>query len=155
MLYSLQGSLALTTLFLLLVTPFIVKWLLPSCWNRHFLSFYLGFILLSIFYWLIAAASFLFYYTSISINNEQHSLLYTAAAYIFSWGIGNISVFAPQGIGVFEVVAGKLLPLPMTLGGAVAFIAGFRIIALAADSITWISHRSYLFFFPRIATDRK
>jgi hypothetical protein len=70
-------------------------------------------------------------------------------SYIFSWGIGYISIFAPQGIGVFEIVAGNILPIPMNLGGAVAFIAGFRIIILIADCLTWITYNLIKLIFKK------
>lgn len=155
MLSSIEGILALINLIILLIIPIIVKWQMPSYWKKNFLTLYLYFILISIVFWIIASTSFLFYYTSVSLNNDHVSLTHVAATYIFSWGVGYISIFAPQGIGVFEVVAGKLLALPLSLGGAVAFVAGFRIVVLAADSLTWISYHSCLFILNKIRTRRK
>jgi hypothetical protein len=72
-------------------------------------------------------------------------LLDVAGAYLFSWGIGYISLFAPQGIGVFEAVAGNMLVTPMSFGEMAALIAGFRIISLVADGVVWgVSRLTYL-----------
>ncbi len=144
LLFSLEVLPAIISLCALILIPFTVKRLSSSPWGKNFLFYYSLLTLLSILFWLIASISFLFYYSSVSFNMTQLSLLQVAATYIFSWGVGYISVFAPQGIGVFEIVAGKLLTLPMTLGGAVAFLAGFRMIALAADSIAWLIYRILL-----------
>jgi len=146
---SVEGILALLNFVILVITPLIVKWQIPSSWNKNFLLSYLFFLLISGCFWLIASVSFLFYYTSLSLDADQISLFQVAATYIFAWGIGYISVFAPQGIGVFEVVAGKLLPLPITLGGAVALVAGFRIVGLVADCVVWLLYRFFQFTFTR------
>ncbi len=103
--------------------------------------FYIGVLLLSFIFWFLAAGSFIFYFNSVSFDNTvQHSLFTLAGTYFFSWGTGYISIFAPQGIGVFEVVAGKLIDLPLTLGSTVAFLAGFRLIALMADFLICFSY---------------
>lgn len=145
---NLEGALSLTNLIILLAIPIIVKHQIPSLWKKNFLYFYFYILVISVFFWGIASFSFIFYYNSISIGAEQTSFFKIAATYIFSWGIGYISIIAPQGIGVFEIVAGKLLPLPMSLGGAVAFIAGFRIVSLFSDSLVWITYRFYQLLFP-------
>ena len=49
----------------------------------------------------------------------------------------SVTVFAPQGIGVLEAVAGDMLSTSMALAEIVAVIAGFRLIALLADAIVW------------------
>ncbi len=57
--------------------------------------------------------------------------------YLFSWGAGFVAFFAPQGIGVFEFVSGKLLEGQLDLGHAVALMASFRVIVLAGDLFAW------------------
>ena len=143
---SIEGMLALISAFILLLIPFLVKWRFTSYLKKNFIFYYSFYLFLSIFFWIIASLSFLLYYSAISQNFFQISSLHIAAAYIFSWGIGYISIFAPQGLGVFEIVAQKLMELPMTLGGAVTFLAGFRIVVLLADSLVWLLYR--FFFYP-------
>ena len=103
--------------------------------------FYLSLLFISFIFWFLAASSFIFYFNSVVLDKTVHQPLSSlAGAYIFSWGTGYISIFAPQGIGVFEVVAGKLIDLPMSLGSSVAFLAGFRLIALMADLLIYFSY---------------
>ncbi len=138
---NIDGILALVSICVIIMIPVITKWQLNSHVKESFIPLYLLLLLVTVLFWLIASTSFLFYYSSVSLNSSQMPLPHIAAAYIFSWGVGYISVFAPQGIGVFEVMAGKLMELPMTLGGAIAFLAGFRLVALAADSLVWLLYR--------------
>ena len=150
MLSTLEGGLALMSSTILLAIPVIVKWKRPDHWHHKFIFSYIFLTLLSISFWLIASASFLSYYYSVAVSLNSISMFHIAATYIFSWGVGYISIFAPQGIGVFEVVAGKLMALPMPLGGAVAFLAGFRVVTLAADSIAWLSYRFIIIISSRL-----
>jgi len=133
--------------------PFVAKWRLSSILNNTFI-YYSLLILLSVFFWIIASSSFLFYYNCVSLDTSPMSYIRIAATYIFSWGIGYISIFAPQGIGVFEVVAGKIMALPMSLGGAIAFLAGFRIVVLMADMLVWGLYR-FLNLFMRGTCTKK
>jgi len=104
------------------------------------LPFYFSLLFLALVFWFLAAWSFVLYYkATLSLETAHQSFLPLAGAYVFSWGTGYISVFAPQGIGVFEVVAGKIIDIPMSLGSAVAFLAGFRLIALLADLVVYCS----------------
>ena len=97
------------------------------------------------FFWLIATTSFISYLTAFPTAMGASPLLDVAGAYLFSWGIGYISLFAPQGIGVFEAVAGNMLVTPMSFGEMAALIAGFRIISLVADGVVWgVSRLTYL-----------
>lgn len=143
------GLAAMLSLLAILLIPLVVKRLSFSPWGSKFIFYYSLLIVLSLLFWMIASLSFLFYYSSVAFNTSQSSLLHVAATYIFSWGIGYISIFAPQGIGVFEVVAGKLMALPMTFGGAVAFLAGFRFVALAADTLAWLIYRLWPVHFQK------
>ena len=142
---TLPNSLEITSTVasaIVLIAPFFV-----STWNpfkKYFPTintfFYLNLLLLAFIFWFLAACSFIFYFNSVALNESaQHSLFSLAGTYIFSWGTGYITIFAPQGIGVFEVVAGKLIDLPLSLGSAVAFLAGFRLIALLADFLIYVS----------------
>ncbi len=72
----------------------------------------------------------------------QAAPLETAGAYLFSWGVGFISIFAPQGIGVFEVVAAELMRGDSAFMSVAALLAGFRLIILAADATVWVALHS-------------
>ena len=69
----------------------------------------------------------------------QAAPLETAGAYLFSWGVGFISIFAPRGIGVFEVVAAELMRGDSAFMSVAALLAGFRFIILAADATVWVA----------------
>lgn len=88
-------------------------------------------------YWMIAAAAFICYIKAFPMVKTESSPIEIGAAYLFSWGIGYLAVIAPQGIGVFEVVAGNILSTPLSLGGVAVVVAGFRLVTLAADMMVW------------------
>ncbi len=92
-------------------------------------------------YWVVAAATFICYLAAFPAVLAAASLIEVGATYLFSWGVGYVAIFAPQGIGVFEVVAGKLLNAPLSLGGMAALMAGFRLVILAADAVVWVLSR--------------
>ena len=139
--YSLDIISTIASCTILLVPFFLLIWnpfkKYPPSRNSFF---YLNLLLLSFIFWSLAASSFIFYFNSVALDKTaQQSLFSLAGAYIFSWGTGYIAIFAPQGIGVFEVIAGKLIDLPLNLGSSVAFLAGFRLIALLADFLIYVS----------------
>jgi len=148
-----EGILALTSFFLLLTCPLLLNYI-PKEQPEEKYVYYFQLILASGLFWIIASISFVFYYSSLSLNLPKNSLATIAATYIFSWGIGYVSIFAPQGIGIFELVAGKLLTLPMNLGGAIAFLAGFRIVVLLADCLTWGIYNCVRFSIVRVGKPR-
>lgn len=89
-------------------------------------------------FWSVAALSFLCYLSAFPLILSSKSFLEAGGIYIFSWAVGYVSVFAPQGIGVLEAVAGDMLSTSMSLAEIAAVIAGFRLIALLADAIVWV-----------------
>ena len=93
-------------------------------------------------YWMVAAASFICFIQSFPELGISVSLLQTAGIYLFSWGIGFITVFAPQGIGVSEFVSGNLLGTSIGVGGTAALLLGFRLTALLADLLAWLLSNS-------------
>ena len=95
-------------------------------------------------YWMVAAAAFVAYVFAYAGLGAQSSPLEAAAAYLFSWGVGFLAVFAPQGIGVFEVVASDLLRDTGSLKSVAALLAGFRLVILLADALTWLVARIVL-----------
>ena len=137
-LHTIAGISAVASIILLGVLTMLLQKKTYQSGKAFKLSTYFQVICVTAIFWIIASGSFLLYVTSFSIIAADTSYLQIAAIYIFSWGIGYLAIFAPQGIGVFEVVAGKALTLPLSLGGTVAFIAGFRIVVFLADMTVWI-----------------
>lgn len=91
--------------------------------------------------WLLATAAFLLYLQSFPMLEIHQSQVEIGGAYLFSWGVGFLSVFAPQGIGVFEVLSSKLLQSAIGFVALAAVISGFRVVVLVADIVTWIGLR--------------
>ncbi|MCC7411653.1 MAG: hypothetical protein IT495_08480 [Gammaproteobacteria bacterium] len=88
-------------------------------------------------FWLIAAGAFHAYVAAFPALVAQAGALQIASAYLLGWATGFVAVFAPQGLGVAEVVAAAMLPTAVGLGAAAALFAGFRIVVLAADLLAW------------------
>jgi hypothetical protein len=92
--------------------------------------------LLQVVYWCLLGLAFTVYISAFEGLGLDVSKLETAAIYIFSWCLGYLALFAPQGIGVAEFISGNLL----RAGGAaelLAFLVGFRLVVLVADLLSW------------------
>jgi len=79
-------------------------------------------------YWLAIGTLFWAYLEVVGPTAMQWSR--TAGAFGVSWGIGFFTLFAPQGIGVFE---GTLVTILDWGADAVLLVAGFRALLLARD----------------------
>jgi len=89
-------------------------------------------------FWFVAAVTFVLFAHSFPTAIDSTSIFEVGGAYLFSWGVGFISFFAPQGLGVFEAVAGGVLRSVLSFGEIISIVAGFRIIILFADAIAWV-----------------
>ncbi len=98
--------------------------------------------LIVVVFWLGATAAFLLYLNAFPASTGDYSIIEMAGIYLFSWGVGFVSIFAPQGIGVFEVVASELANSPIGLMGLAALIAGFRVVVLVADIAVWLIYQA-------------
>lgn len=87
--------------------------------------------------WVIASLSFVTFYLSVLPGPATNGVIDVAGSYLLSWAAGFIALFAPQGIGVFEVVASSLLKGASPLAQTAALFAGFRVVILAADFVVW------------------
>ena len=138
---------ALHTLVALLATGGIIVLIaLPLLINRYILAptgqtiqvkAYISSMVVVVFFWLLAATSFLFYLQSFPEVAIGLSWLKIGGIYIFSWGVGFISIFAPQGIGVAELVSSYLMDSSMGVTSFAVFLAGFRIVILVGDIAAW------------------
>jgi hypothetical protein len=88
-------------------------------------------------FWTLASAAFVVFLSGFGPAVIQAGVSAKIGTYLFSWGAGFIAFFAPQGVGVFEFVAGTLLDGRIALAQAVALMASFRIIVLAGDFVAW------------------
>lgn len=88
-------------------------------------------------YWSIVGLTFACYISAFTALALNSSLIEMAGIYIFSWSIGYMTLFAPQGIGVAEFIAGNLLTRDDQVGQILAFLIGFRVLILIADLASW------------------
>ncbi len=105
------------------------------------LGAYLKSIVAVVVFWAGATLAFLLYLSAFPDSGSNYSAVEMAGIYLFSWGVGFISVFAPQGIGVFEFVASELMSSPIGFMGLAALIAGFRVVVLVSDLIVWLIYQ--------------
>ena len=129
-------------LALLVALPFILSYRIPENGRRFRMRAYVAGIGLVALSWCVGAAAFVLYVTAFAELDVGAPPIEIAGIYLFSWGAGFVSVFAPQGIGVFEVIAGELLGSTESLKNTVALLAGFRLVILVADSLTWAIQKS-------------
>jgi glycosyltransferase 2 family protein len=127
------------------ITGFIILLILPLLTNKFLIneqaslsksSYGLG-VVCVLFYWIIAATAFVLFLNSFSELSYQLSNIHIGGVYIFSWAIGFIALFAPQGVGVTEFVSSQLISTDIESAGFMALIASFRILILIGDLITW------------------
>lgn len=94
-------------------------------------------------FWFFATTAFVLYINAVSVGLSIPSVIETAGIYLFSWGVGYVSLFAPQGVGVFEAVVSMLLDSETSMGALVVLVAGFRVVILAADMMIYLFVKLY------------
>ena len=128
---------------LLLASPFILSLRVVQGDDRFPTGDFVTATIVTAISWCVAATAFVIYLSAFPGLPLQAAPLETAGVYLFSWGVGFISIFAPQGIGVFEVVAADLMRGAGTLMSVAALLAGFRLIILAADMTAWAALHAF------------
>ena len=98
---------------------------------------YLWLLLVVAFFWTLASFAFVTFVNGFRAEVFDATILETAGVYLFSWGVGFVTIFAPQGIGVFEYVSGALLSGEIGMTEAVSVMASFRVVVLLADLGAW------------------
>jgi hypothetical protein len=84
-------------------------------------------------FWLGASSAFACYWSAFPARGGGAGVLEIYGAYLLSWAAGFVTVFAPQGVGVFEGIVAWLLQGSLPFAGVVVLAAGFRVIVLLAD----------------------
>lgn len=92
--------------------------------------------------WGMATSAFLLYLNAFPYTFGDHTQLEMGGIYLFSWGVGFVSIFAPQGIGVFEMISSELTQSTIGFAGFAALIGGFRLVVLMADLVVWFAYHS-------------
>ncbi len=138
---SLGGVLALPIIWIVLNARILRR---PD----HFsLSAYASAIGVVAIFWVGAAIAFLLYLNAFPSSTGGYSQVEMGGIYLFSWGVGFLSVFAPQGLGVFELVASELLKGSIGFMGLAALIGGFRVVVLVADLFVWCAYQALRAWF--------
>lgn len=86
-------------------------------------------------FWALSALAFTVYLHAFPEVVLREPLT-VAGAFLVAWGVGTLAVFAPQGLGVFEVTLAALLVGRPAVGTAVV-IAGFRALVAVRDVIAF------------------
>lgn len=122
----------------LIMLPWVTRFFILKNTTGIIKSTYFGSIFCILLYWLIAAVAFVSYLHAFKGITLSVSEIEAGGIYIFSWGIGFITLFAPQGIGVAEFISAKLLTNNISTGAFIALLASFRMIGLIADLTVWL-----------------
>jgi hypothetical protein len=101
---------------------------------------YFSSILVIAAYWCLAGASFSVYISAFPNLQVSTGPVMSGGIYLFSWAVGYLAVFAPQGLGVAEAVSGLLLGGQMDLGSMIIVLLGFRLLMAVADIASWIAY---------------
>lgn len=124
-------------LFALAILPLFINRYTLKSFGKISLYFYCKTIAIYFIVWPLFALAFVSYFSAFPLAVGNLSSLAIGSTYLFSWAVGLVTIFAPQGIGIFEVVAGHVLVAPLSLASLAVLIAGFRVIALIADMTLW------------------
>jgi hypothetical protein len=147
--YSVVNYFPINSFFIFSLIILIV---LPYLYNRYIVK-YKGVLtfeqysisIASLFaYRLLAAVAFVLYIKAFPDLQITISVFESIAVYIYSWSIGFVAVFAPQGIGVSELVVSQLIRAGDASKVFITLLVAFRITILLADIITWSVTRVYI-----------
>lgn len=131
------GFLSFTGAFVLVLLPWLTnRKLLISKEVMNIKIYFLG-ILVAAFFWIVAACSFVSFLTIFPDRFLSLSFVESGGIYIFSWGIGFVALFAPQGIGVTELVTSQLFGSEMGISSMAALLASFRLVIFVGDLTGW------------------
>ena len=94
-------------------------------------------------FWALAGLLFAAYWQAVPVSGKAPTLALAVSAYLLSWAAGFVAVFAPQGIGVFESVAGIMLGDGTGFAATAVLVAGFRAVTLAGDGLAWLGLQAF------------
>ncbi len=135
--FSVISFIICCSFILLLSFPYLLKNILFRHQKALTKTDYFFALICVTFYWIIAATSFVLFIHAFGNIGLIISNIEIGGIYIFSWGIGFITLFAPQGIGVAEFVSSKLLTTAIGSETMIALLASFRLIVLIGDVLIW------------------
>jgi hypothetical protein len=122
---------------LLVCLPLLLRHRTLLARQKFALSSYVKLTAVTTTFWIGAATAFFCYWSAFPAARDSVSALQIYGVYLLAWVAGFVSVFAPQGIGVFESVAGLFLKGALTFAGVAVLAAGFRVAILGADMLAF------------------
>lgn len=134
---TLGWAAALSGAGVLALPPLLMRHRIWKDWPRVRPRTFVATTSVSLAFWLIAGAAFVCYWSAFPEVRSDAPFIEVYGSYLLAWSAGFLSVFAPQGIGVFEAVIGTLLKGALPFAGAAVLAAGFRSASLAADMLAW------------------
>lgn len=99
---------------------------------------YLRLALTGSLFWLFASASFYFYISAFDLMDPDSEVVQLFINYMFAWLVGFATIFAPQGVGVFEIVVVQTSQFVVSASEAVVIVAGFRLIVFGSDVLSYL-----------------
>ena len=131
---------------ILILSPKLINTFILTAHNKINIRKFLYCVISYILMWLILSFIFIAYFLIFKHTLTEVSLLEIGFTYLFSWGVGFVAIFAPQGIGVFEITASHILGDKAILYNMAVILVGFRIIVLFNDLLIWLLFKIYMYF---------
>lgn len=120
----------------LIACPLACRWHFRGTTQLHLRQYGIAIVQLA-GYWVLLGLAFVVYLSSFDGLSLALSASEVGAVYVFSWCIGYLTLFAPQGIGVSEFISGNLLGNDQNAAAILAFLMGFRMLILLTDLLCW------------------
>ena len=89
----------------------------------------------SIVFWTFPAGLFYSYMTAIGRSAITDSIFPMVVYPLFSFVVGFVSIYSPQGIGIFEVVYTELATVELPRTPLIILVAGFRVLVMLCDML--------------------
>ena len=145
--YLITSILMIISVGVLLILPTVMWYWLFNKKTVLNIGYYIFSISLVCLFWVCMASAFILFLSAFPGIFDTFIWWEMAGIYLFSWGIGFLAVFAPQGIGVFEAVAAELVTSNLSFINIVSLLVGFRFLIIISDLILWILGGSITHFY--------
>jgi len=129
-----------SALILMVILPYIVDHNILQKNRRFSIGQYVIGLTIQILFWAVAGLSFYTFIKAVMEFNVDIDVdaIHIIGIYLVSWGIGFITLIAPQGLGVSEYIASQLLPHNMNTIVIISLLTGFRVVVLFGDILAWL-----------------
>ncbi len=90
--------------------------------------------------WLCMSVSFTAFISAFLSFQSFSDYVYLLFVYLFSWSIGFIFILAPQGVGVFEYIVGKIGIPGYEMEVLIPIVFTFRLLVMMVDMMLWSAY---------------